>query len=1031
MLYKKNGKQKLERELFEHPTSEYRGTPFWAWNTKLEKGELLRQIDEMKSMGFGGYHIHSRAGMATEYLGRDFMDMVKLCNEKAKQEGMLTWLYDEDRWPSGCAGGFVTRNPKYRQKFILFTQHQKTDTVDRQTGYETGKPYLLASYDVSLNADGTLNHYKRISEDAVAAGTKWYVYVCTPELTGRYNGQTYVDTMDEEAIAEFLRITYDAYYREIGKDFGKSVPAIFTDEPQFCLKQTLAFAESQQEITLPWTHTFAESFKETYGTDLLEHLPQLLWDLPNGKPSRVRVCYHDHACERFTRAFMDQCGAWCRAHGIALTGHVMREDFLAWQTEALGETMRTYRGFDIPGIDVLCDETLFATAKQCQSVVHQKGAEAMLSELYGVTGWDFDFRHHKYQGDWQAALGVTVRVPHLTWMCMKGCAKRDYPASIGYQSAWYSEYSHIEDHFARVNTAMTRGTPIVRVAVIHPIESFWLHYGPSENTAEAREQLQYNFDCVTNWLLRGTVDFDYISESLLPEQYRKTEDATLGVGKMQYDAVIVPGLETIRSTTLEALETFVSKGGKLIFMGACPKFADAEESDRPKKLYDRAHKIPFSSVALLDAVKEEREVMIRDGEGKMTDNLICQMRRDGNGKWLFVAHARTAKQPYGYQRGDNSLVPQELRITVKGEYKPMLYDTISGEILPVAFCLRDGNTVISKTVYESDSLLLRLEECEHTPDAVMPTAKRRVIKKIDFKEKAEYSLSEDNVMVLDMAELSFDGKTWGALEEILRIDKKLRDERGYPLVNGRDMQPWLMPKEKITEFPYLRFTFESEIEAPCRLACEELCELIFNGDVLPISYDGGYYTDRTIRTVSMPNLKKGQNELVVRVPFGKTVSMENMFLLGSFGVRVEGCRCVVTKLPEKLCFQSLTTQGMTFYGANLTYKTAFELDRDGDIVVRAERYLGALLSVRIDGKDMGKIVFSPYRLLCKGLKAGKHTLELTFHGTRVNSFNALHNCGNSDWIGNDFWYSTENAWSYEYCLKEIGVLKSPVIDILE
>ncbi|MBQ3013793.1 MAG: hypothetical protein IJD75_01480, partial [Clostridia bacterium] len=789
--------------------------------------------------------------------------------------------------------------------------------------------------------------------------------------------------------------------------------------------------ESRQDVRLPWTHTFAESFKSAYNFDLLARLPELLWDLPDGKPSRARLCYHDHACERFVKAYTEQCGAWCRTHGIALTGHVMREDYLGWQTEALGETMRTYRSFDIPGIDVLCDKTLLATAKQCQSVAHQCGRKAMLSELYGVTGWDFDFRHHKYQGDWQAALGVSVRVPHLTWMSMKGSAKRDYPASIGYQSPWYTEYPYIEDHFARVNTAMTRGTPIVRIGVIHPIESYWLRYGPSESTAEIREQLQYHFDCVTDWLLRGTMDFDYISESLLPKQYRVTESATLGVGQMEYDAVVVPGIETIRSTTLDILETFAARGGKLIFMGMCPKFVDAEESDRPQMLYDRARVIPFGAVDLLEALKEEREVLIRDKAGRMTDNLICALRWDGRRKWLFVAHAKTEKPPHGYRRGDNSLAPQELRITVKGEYKPLLYDTVSGEILPVAFCLRDGNTVVSKTIYESDSLLLRFEECENTPDEVLPLAKRRVVKSIDFKGKAEYTMSEDNVMVLDLAQMSFDGKGWGELEEILRIDKKLRDERGYPLVNGRDMQPWLLPKEEITEFPYLRFTFESEIEAPCRLACEELCELIFNGEALPISYDGSYYTDRSIRTVRMPNLKKGQNELVIRVPFGKTVSMENLFLLGKFGVRVEGCHCVVTALPEKLCFQSLTTQGMPFYGANLTYKTSFELDTDGDIAVRAERYLGALLGVRIDGKEMGKIVFSPYRLLCKGLKAGKHTLELTLFGTRVNSFNALHNCGNSEWVGDDFWYSVDNAWSYEYCLKDFGILKSPVIDILE
>ena len=121
----------------------------------------------------------------------------------------------------------------------------------------------------------------------------------------------------------------------------------------------------------------------------------------------------------------------------------------------------------------------------------------MLSELYGVTDWDFDFRGHKLNGDWQAALGVTVRVPHLSWVSMAGEAKRDYPASINYQSPWYKKYSCVEDHFARVNTAMTRGVPIVKVGVIHPVESFWLHWGPNDKSGLFREELDKNFQELT------------------------------------------------------------------------------------------------------------------------------------------------------------------------------------------------------------------------------------------------------------------------------------------------------------------------------------------------------------------------------------------------------------------------------------------------------------------------------------------------------------------------------------------------------
>ena len=126
MLYEKNKSAELSAELFKNPTREYRGTPFWSWNCKLEEKELLRQIEELKEMGFGGFHMHCRAGMSTEYLSDEFMKLIKACVKKAKKEDMLAWLYDEDRWPSGFAGGIVTKEKKYRGRHLVFTQEKPT-----------------------------------------------------------------------------------------------------------------------------------------------------------------------------------------------------------------------------------------------------------------------------------------------------------------------------------------------------------------------------------------------------------------------------------------------------------------------------------------------------------------------------------------------------------------------------------------------------------------------------------------------------------------------------------------------------------------------------------------------------------------------------------------------------------------------------------------------------------------------------------------------------------------------------------------
>ena len=103
MLYPKNKEKELSDILFKNPGAEYRAAPFWAWNCKLDKNTLLEQIEYLKEMGFGGFYMHTRAGMETPYLGEEFMDMVKACVEKAKDEDMLAYLYDEDLQPKNIS----------------------------------------------------------------------------------------------------------------------------------------------------------------------------------------------------------------------------------------------------------------------------------------------------------------------------------------------------------------------------------------------------------------------------------------------------------------------------------------------------------------------------------------------------------------------------------------------------------------------------------------------------------------------------------------------------------------------------------------------------------------------------------------------------------------------------------------------------------------------------------------------------------------------------------------------------------------
>ncbi len=1026
MLYPKNQAPQLSDALFRSPTSEYRAIPFWAWNCKLEKAELLRQLEVFKQMGMGGVHMHVRTGMTTPYLSDEHMDLVKTCAEKCRQENMLAWLYDEDRWPSGAAGGIVTKDERFRGRQLLFTvePYEVSMTHDRTSPHtvpavRNDNGCLVACYDIILDENGCLASARKIGAHESAEGTKWYVYVESLSPISWFNGQTYVDTMNPEAIQRFIDVTYERYLETVGEDFGGLVPAIFTDEPQFVRKKELGFASQIRDVILPWTEDLPQTYQAAYGEDIFEKLPELLWNLPDGQVSATRYRYHDHACQRFAEAFADQCGAWCGQHNLMLTGHVMLESTLESQTTALGEAMRSYRAFQLPGIDMLCNRTEFTTAKQTQSAVRQYGREGMLCEMYGITGWDFDFRGHKFQGDWQAALGVTVRVPHLSFVSMKGEAKRDYPASINYQSPWWQDYRLVEDHFARVATAMTRGKAQVKVGVIHPIESYWLHFGPKDQTAGIRNQMDQNFQNLTDWLLHGSIDFDFICESLLPDQC-KAGGAPLQVGCMAYDTILVPNCQTLRSTTLERLEAFRAAGGRLIFIGDAPRYADALPSTRGSDLFALSEHVAMGRETILEALEADRLVDIRTAEGLRTDNLVHQLRKDGSDYWMFIAHSRADYNPD---------VPacQELRITLQGEYGVIRYDTMTGHIAPMASTVENGKTVIRTKLWDLQTLLLRFTDRAAVPEAAteMPTAAGRPI---PVPLCVDYTLEEPNVYLLDKAEFALDDGAYQPAQELLRADNVMRAQLGWPNRTGKVVQPWAIAENEPEHTMHLRFT----VHCACafdhiKLATEdaELAKVTVNGSSIAAQPDG-WFCDKSIGTIPIGSLRQGENIIELSLPIGKRIGAEWCYLLGNFGVHVMGEYRYLLPLQPQLGFDTVTCQGLAHYGSNLTYRIPVTT-HGGRLRVRIPHYAGAAIKLKA-GNAEGSIVYPPYTAVLE-LPAGDHTLELTLLGNRENCFGPLHNADPTMIRVRPSTYRTVgDSWTESYRLKKLGILSAPILE---
>ena len=254
MLYKKSKAAFCENH-FKNPDLEYAGAPFWAWNCKMTTQRIDDILGVIKKMGMSGAYIHSRTGLDLKYLENEFMEMVRYAYQKAKEMGITIYLYDEDRWPSGFAGGIVTKEEKYRSRFLTFSPEKlslnENENIEQKTfdasakSISSGKRTFLGKYEVILE-NGFLKSYRFFEYDddinEEIKGHIWYAYL---EISGEspwFNNQTYVNTLDYSAVKKFIDTTYEAYYQEFKNEFGNEIPMIFTDEPQFSFKTVLGFS---------------------------------------------------------------------------------------------------------------------------------------------------------------------------------------------------------------------------------------------------------------------------------------------------------------------------------------------------------------------------------------------------------------------------------------------------------------------------------------------------------------------------------------------------------------------------------------------------------------------------------------------------------------------------------------------------------------------------------------------------------------------------------------------------------------------
>jgi hypothetical protein len=133
----------------------------------------------------------------------------------------------------------------------------------------------------------------------------------------------------------------------------------------------------------------------------------------------------------------------------------------------------------------------------------------------------------------------------------------------------------------------------------------------------------------------------------------------------------------------------------------------------------------------------------------------------------------------------------------------------------------------------------------------------------------------------------------------------------------------------------------------------------------------------------------GENTILMETCFDETCDVEAIYLLGTFGVCLQGTTRLLDALPDSLHAGSIVHQGLPFYSGKVTYRMDVPqtcLNRQ-QLRLHAPHAGVACMNIHVDGHCCGSIAWKPDEM---ELPVIREALEIEAVLTRWNTFGPLH-----------------------------------------
>ncbi len=920
---------------FETPKDQFRGLDLWMVNDELDDEEIVRQVKEFCEKGLYSVIFRTYNGLISDYPGPKFKHKVRVAVDAARTYGLKLALQ---------AGFMPSAYPALPKEYAL---HRIVPIPQSEV---TESHCVLTRYgDIAFT-------------DQIAAAT--------------------VNMLDPASVEYYIRTAYEEMWSEFSDEFGKTVIAIWLDEPRF------------DNRYLTWSGDMEQHFWSKYGYSIQENIPSLYYDI--GDYKKIRYDYFTLLRDTMEENYYAAVREWSHKNHLLFAGHLMGEEYLSTQISQSIASMPFYQYFDIPGVDMLnachdwydkpllpvekkrrqyTERSMHVSAIQCTSAAEQAGKELKLCEMYGVTSLGFSFRDLMHMFDFFAANGINHQCMHALFYSPRGFRKRFYPQIFNVYQPFWENFKSIKDYVAAVSHFNSLGSCAVDVAVLHPLETaYGLFRGLTDPCDPSNRAVIDRYDDLFYRLIvqlySAQIGFHFADPSMI-NTMGEIKGNRFCVGKMSYGSLVLADLEALTSKTLSLITEFAKNGGSVFIKGDIPTRLDGRYAPELKGLL-----LSLPNISVLerneDLIHSLREQAQKNWEYRCesdASDTVINHRIDGERHYFFIHNGSCRQAKKG-------------QLILGGCHTAYAFyaDTLKAEALEV--CFENEKTIIPFQNPIGGSTMIFTAPCQASSDT--PHEKNDACTRIPIQNVSCRALGE-NILTLELCRYKTEAMENFSEQEfaIEHLVEQLKQEH-Y--------------EGNIT----LQFGFLSEFHPKgMKLILEDVqdCRITVNGIKITPKVTDCYFS-KAFHVIELPDcIHPGVNTVEItrytkpqvsrkpsddmkhlfelfRAPVG--VDLERIHLLGDFSVRTTSEPSDIAGIlrfgkdfalmPRKALasVSDITSCGYPFYPDAIEYTAKIKATKamlaSEKILFQIGEFNGCTASVSINGKPIGIINREPYSI---------------------------------------------------------------------